>query len=235
MDFFQPLKWSICLTLCMSSFSICSEEPTLLIELEGEETLCLEPQAPFLDVLDYLREEGEDLEGQTFSFGIVRDGDRLKLKMLRRLQNERNYYVPVTEQEKKEIRYIITTLAQNSLTSLANSKSSLKRAGERIDHIHPLRFLSTVFSNEELKVGVHAIRDRGSWIWDEFIGGLTKSLKEESVRQNMSIEFIQDFATTLKIDPSLILPQIQGGRWKEFVNTLIDTIPRANNPNRYNM
>lgn len=146
----------------------------------------------------------------------------------------RNYESAVTKQEKKDMTYIITTLANDSLLSIGTSRSSLKKAGDRIDHLHPFRFLTTAFTDERLKAGVHAIRDRGGWIWEGFIDGLTGSLKEEAARNNL-LQFVPDFAGKVKIDLSLILPSLEQGKMNEFVNVLIDKIPREINPNRYDM
>ncbi len=146
----------------------------------------------------------------------------------------RDYDEPVAKQEKKDITYIVTTLGNESLISIGTAKSSLKKAGDRIDHLHPLRFLMTVFTDERLKAGIHAIRDRGGWIWSGFIDGLVGSLNEEGGRKNL-LQFVPDFASKVKIDPELILPALQQGKWSDFVNILIDKIPRETDPNRYDM
>lgn len=147
----------------------------------------------------------------------------------------RDYNAPVTKSEKKDIHYIITTLARDSLISIGTSESSLKKAGKRINHIHPLRFLIIAFSDEELKAGVHGIRDRTSWISNGFFDGIGKSFSEEKAKQNLKPEFIKDFANILQVDINAITPFIQQSKWKDFINFLIDTIPRENDPNRYGM
>lgn len=146
----------------------------------------------------------------------------------------RNYDVPMTEDEKKDIAFILTTLAKSSLTSLASSKSSLNKAGDRIDHIHPFRFLSFVFTDEQLKTCVSAIRSR-SWVWDHFFDGLQRSLKEESQKNNLTASQVNEFASLIGVAAAPIQNAVNNKRWKELVNFLIDAIPRAGNPNRYDM
>lgn len=148
--------------------------------------------------------------------------------------NWRDYDAPVTKKEKEKISYIIRTLANDSLISIGSSQSSLKKAGNNIDHLHPFRFLITVFTDEELKAGVHAIRDRGGWIWSGFIEGITGSLDDEGKNNNL-IPFTSDFAKEVKINSDLILPSLKQGKWENFINILIDKIPREIDPNRYNM
>lgn len=147
----------------------------------------------------------------------------------------RNYDLPVKKNEKDDISYIITTLAQETLWNIGKShRSSLKNAGERIDHLHPLRFLMTAFTSERLKSGVHAIRDRGGWIWSGFLDGLTGSLNEEAKNDNL-YQYVSDFARKVSINVDLILPSLKAKKWEEFINVLIDKIPREIDPNRYDM
>lgn len=146
----------------------------------------------------------------------------------------RNYHVSVSKEEKQEIRYIITTLATYSLFGVGKERSSLNKAGDRIDHLHPFRFLMTIFTDEELKAGAASIRDRGGLVGGGFFDGITGSLKKEASQNNL-LQFTADFAKKVKIDEDLISPSLEKGKWKEFVNILIDKIPREIDPNRYNM
>lgn len=146
----------------------------------------------------------------------------------------RDYAVPVSKSEKSDIAYIVKTLAYDSLISIGRQRSDLKKAGDRIDHIHPFRFLMTVFQDEELKVGVAAIRQQISWVKDGFFDGLIESLKEEASRDNL-LPHINDFAKRVKISSNSLDSLLSKGSHKEFVDYLIDNIPRQNDPNRYNM
>lgn len=150
------------------------------------------------------------------------------------LKDPRNYNLSVTTEEAHYIRMIVVSLANRSLFSLAipSTIKELEEAGDRIDHVHPLRFLMTVFTDEELKVGIRNIRKRGM-VWGHFIGGLKTSLANESMIGNMRDEYIEDFARTVKIDPKLIMPSIKQQNWDEFVNLLIQHIPRAGDHGRY--
>lgn len=146
----------------------------------------------------------------------------------------RDYGEAVSKSDKKDIAFIVTTLATGSKLTALSESSSLKKAGKRIERVHPLRFLMTVFNDEELKAGVHAIRDVGGMIGDGFFDPLVDTLKEEAARGNV-LQFTADFAEKVNIDPALIQPSMEKGKWKDFVDTLIDQIPRKINPNRYDM
>jgi hypothetical protein len=145
----------------------------------------------------------------------------------------RDYSNPVTLAEFQDISYIVNTLSKSSYAKILASKGSLKKAGDRIDHLHPLRFLMCVFTDEELKVGVHMIRN-DSWVWPDFFDdGLKKSLIQEASRNNMKPEFVQDFARQVGVDYAKIAPLIQAGKWRAFVDTLIEEIPRDGEPDRH--
>jgi hypothetical protein len=144
----------------------------------------------------------------------------------------RNYKAQITASEKKDISYVVNMLGIGSLSKIAQSKSLLKSAGKRIDHIHPLRFLQCIFSDEKMTASMHAMQGR-SWIWKEFIEGLDASLNEESARDNLLPEQIADFAANLKVQGDRIIPTINAKLWNKFISILIDIIPRNIDANKY--
>lgn len=146
----------------------------------------------------------------------------------------RNYQYPVSSSERSDIKYIITTLATGSWTQLLKNKSSLEKAGDRVDSVHPLRFLQCIFSEEELKAGLHSIYDR-SRIYKHFTDGLFDSLEQESNRDNLKEEYVIDFSNNLGINPALIMPLITNKKWSNLLSTLINLLPRKGNPGRYDM
>lgn len=145
----------------------------------------------------------------------------------------RDYYAPISPRQKKDLSYIVNTLSKSSLVSLMRQKRDLERAGDRINNIHPLRFLIAIFTDEELKVGIRNIPK--GWVWDDFMKGLRDSLNEEAGRGNMRVDCIEDFARVLEINMSSIMPAIQSRRWEELVSTLIAIIPRKGDTKRYGM
>ncbi len=147
----------------------------------------------------------------------------------------RNYYGAVTAEQRADIKFIVKTLGNSSLPSIAKQKSSLEKAGARINSVHPLKFLLTVFTDEELKVGMRNLKNRGGWVWSDFSSGLKDSLAEEASRANMKPEFIEEFAVSVGVSSAILTPSIQGSRWGEFVEVLINNVPRNGDPNRYDM
>ncbi len=181
--------------------------------------------AEFMETLHFLFGEGcyciVDVEG-----GNYKD-------FIRKAGLQRNYAVPITESQKKDIAYIVNTLGMASLVKIAKERSSLKKAGDRLELIHPFHFVGTIFMDEQMKCSIHALKSRG-WVWSDFFEGINSSMTEESKNNNI-LPFMHDFAARVGIDVNLISPSLEAGNWKEFVNVLLDKIPRNENNNRYQM
>lgn len=220
--------------------------PGLVCGEESDPTFHVEATDNFFDVADSMKnyletqmilENPESQEAlNQFSLDIKMTHQGIQVTPKAAKAPNRQYAASVTPKEKEKIRYIVTTLGHQSIPHITSARSNLKKTGSQINHIHPLKFLITVFTDEEIKAGIHAIRGRAiGWIWDEFAEGLIKSLKEETANQNMKMEYIQDFANTIRLNINLILPSIQQGKWLEFINILIDNVPRQNDPRRYDM
>ena len=148
---------------------------------------------------------------------------------------DRDYYRELTKTELSDLRYVLTTLAKSKLTTLLRVRSKLQEAGDRIDHIHPLRFMLTCFSDEELKGCLHSVYDRGGKVWSKFYDEIKKNFNDEANRNNLDEEYIKDFAKQLDIKPSLINSALQKKQWDTFMELLIKNIPRGGEPDRYDM
>lgn len=146
----------------------------------------------------------------------------------------RDYNVEVTEEERDIIYYIISTMGSDSLVKIYNKKSSLKKAGDKLDHLHPFRFLMTIFTDEDLKVSMANLKGR-EWVWGYFKDGLFTSLTEETKRNNVTLDQIQDFAKNVGIKHELIINSLKKKDWDEFISILIKNVPREGNPDRYDM
>lgn len=148
------------------------------------------------------------------------------------LEYPRDYYGEVSPQLLKDIRYLVATLANKSLVTITYLKSDLEEIGDRINVIHPLRFLAAIFTDEEMKVGMRNMRGRG-WIWNHFLKGTSDCLSSEASIDNVKDEYIIDFAQTVELDVDRIYPSILAHKWAEFVDILIAEIPRKGDHDRY--
>jgi hypothetical protein len=180
--------------------------------------------------------EGSSMDSQTqIAFELVAKKSGYKHCMGSQPLNKlRNFDAPVNVKEKKDVRFILKTLAECSLPSLWTKKKELEKVGARIDHLHPLNFFSTVFCDEELKVYLLNIRNR-SWVWGEFFDGYSHSFEDERKIGNLKPEQIDQFCKTVGIDKNLVTRALYEGRWQDFVDILIIHLPRKGQSDRYDM
>lgn len=145
----------------------------------------------------------------------------------------RDYKATLKDSEREDIGYVVRTLSNHSLIKIATLSSSLKKTGDRIEHIHPFKFLECVFDDEELKVCLRNMQGR-KWVWKEFVDGLVRSFSEESAHNNVK-PHLQAFVDHISIDAKLIQGAVQGRDWDELVSLLIRHVPRKGAVNRYNI
>jgi hypothetical protein len=143
----------------------------------------------------------------------------------------RDYYAVPTQDEIDDVAYIVTTLAETPYARLLGKRKELKKRGKHVEHLHPLKFLTIIFSNEHLRAALHVLRGRdgffkGISVWDEFKDELFASLTKETKHKNMKEEYILDFARALEIDSAAILGVAQAQSWGKFIDTLLKLKPR---------
>ncbi len=204
----------------------------------------VEPTTPFLEVMSQIKSylvdpqtDPEDNLAQSeeafeISFSSSSGVPGFIARKSKQRQ-QRNYGAMVSPSEKENIRFIIRSLAKHNWSQLAKEESSLKKAGDKINHIHPLRFLQCVFTDEELKVGLFVIRNK-SLVWSQYYDGLKKSLNDESDLNNL-LQFAPDFANNIGVNLNVVMPYVQTRQWSGLIDVLINSIPRQGNPDRYDM
>lgn len=185
------------------------------------------------DLLLFIQEGNPQASSSDMQIRVAaRDGRCVDLLCKKLRDAPRVYEDGVSAKEGEDITYILRSLANHSLAKLKSEESSLKKAGDRIDQVHPLQFLIYAFTNEELKVCLRNLEGR-SWVWKDFLKGVTESLAQEYGRDNL-MPYLDDFAAQLKVDTKVLMPNIKNGRWEKFITLLISIIPRAEGSDRYN-
>lgn len=218
------MKFLIMLLLAAQLYS----EEVVIRNIEGELlVVSVQPEDTFNGIIDNIQTQMGSEKEYIVDFQMGDSKSKSKGSF-------RDYYKPLTSKEKEDMSYIVNTLGMSSLVKIAKEKSSLKKAGERITNVHPFIFLKTIFTDEEMKVSVHAIQGR-SWVRDDFFNGFKESFDEEAEKNNISNDMVIDFSSKVGIDPNLIMPFVQEKQWKQLINTLIDKIPRKTETDRYDM
>lgn len=105
--------------------------------------------------------------------------------------------LPITHEEKQKIGKIVITLADNTVFQLLFERKFLERLGQEVHHVHPLRFLGTIFNNPRLVNCMHMIRMSG-FKWGGFMDGISERLKGE-IRAGNVDAYIPGFAQQLNV------------------------------------
>lgn len=144
----------------------------------------------------------------------------------------RNYWAPLTPAEIGEIRFIVNTLANSSLASLPFQRGKLERAGSNVSHVHPLKFLYAIFSDEEMKVSIRNVKKR-SWVWKEFAADTSKSLNDEANLGNIRTDQLTDMAKSLQIEAKWLTEPANKKDWNKLYDNLISKVKRGGDTGRY--
>lgn len=128
---------------------------------------------------------------------------------------KRDYFSPLTLQEGNDISYVVSTLGNRSAVGLLFKKGSLEEAGDRIGHVHPLRFFQYVLVNAELKTSFAKI---DGIAWKRFVDGMAGSLAKADARNNLSQKVIDDFAKSSQLDVSVVQQFLDKKEWKPFIS-----------------
>lgn len=137
-------------------------------------------------------------------------------------QAPRDYSAKLSETEKKDISYIITTLANSSYMSLAFKEGSLKQAGNRIENVHPLKLLQYIFSDPKLKKSVKRVQGTP---WRRFVSDTARSLDKEAQLGNMKESYLKEYSDAVGVNEGLLNSSVQNNNWEEFINVTRNNLP----------
>ena len=128
-----------------------------------------------------------------------------------------DYSKPLTEADKANIDFIITTLSEHSTLGLMMYRKQLQEAGNKVDYVHPLRHLGYVFSTPNLAMRTHKI---GSVPWKRYAGDFARPLNLAVKQGKLDQSVLDDFSKTVGIDVKILEPYVQRRDWVGFINTL---------------
>lgn len=128
-----------------------------------------------------------------------------------------DYSKPLTEAEKQNINYIITTLSEHSMFGLYKYQEKLEEAGAQIEHVHPLRHLGYVFSTPDLIAKTQRIQ---RYPWKRYARDFRKPLTLAVKQGKLDQSVLDDFAKRVNINVEILQPYVQQGDWINFVDTL---------------
>ncbi len=148
----------------------------------------------------------------------------------------RPYFREVTPAEWHVMHTVVTTTSDTNVLALWGKADFLEREGNRVDHVHPLRFLLTLFTSEELKVATRNIKNgQPGVVWKRFSSRFGESLDRARARDNLSDEVIAHFANTLELEVDTVHALINANQWESLMNLLATEVPRKGDFRRYDL
>ncbi len=132
-----------------------------------------------------------------------------------------DYYsqLQINGEEKKIISKIIITVAENNVLKLLFEKKKLEKLGKRINHLHPLKFLGTILSDQRLHHCLREIR-RSSFKWDEFMGGFVRRMNEELGHDNVK-KYVPSFSSFFQANTAQLMTYIDRRDFEGMVLSLL--------------
>ncbi len=126
--------------------------------------------------------------------------------------------LPLTPTDQRKIHTLIHNMGTLSLPRLFTMQSEMKRIGDDIQNVHPLRFLGYIFQHPQLPNNMETISNN-PFKWSPFIQGLAENFNRDA--SNLP-ECKIGFARTLNINPADIEPFFASSNWEGMVKFLIE-------------
>lgn len=104
----------------------------------------------------------------------------------------------ISSEESWKIGEILRTMAENNVMALLFERKRLERLGDEIRHVHPIRFIGTVFADADYTRYMFIIRQSG-FKWNGFIDGFKERFKEEIKAGNVR-PHLAGLARSLSVD-----------------------------------
>ncbi|WP_246485733.1 hypothetical protein [Chlamydiifrater phoenicopteri] len=164
----------------------------------------------------------ERVEGKPLSkkFGMTRllSRSRRKKKGKHTLTGKfKDYSASVSEQDKRDMKFVVSSAAEKSTVSLALSQGKILEALDRIQEIHPLTLLETLASDPSLVEGLEKMRGR-DWVWNLFTEKLGEAFSMAASQGLLSSSNIESFSTTLGLDTKVVSDLVQGENWSGLLD-----------------
>lgn len=198
----------------------------MLLSLSG----CLDPlggRHKGQQALDVKQEDRGSLEGTEQSCPKKRRRFRFswRRKHLEREKvsvkpNFKPYEEHVSEQDKKDISFVVSSAAEKSPLSLAMSQQEIKKALQRLSTVHPLALLQAVSEDRTLLLGLKKMQER-DWVWGLFITELNRSFSEAASQGVIKDSDVSSFSTHLGLDKETVTSFVRGERWHQLLDILI--------------
>jgi len=116
-----------------------------------------------------------------------------------------------TEEDQMLITTLILTLSESNPFTLIIQQEQLRKIGEQINHVHPFKFLGTIFSNPRLKLGMRNVMGN-IFKAQGFLDGLAPSLTREASKGKL-LQYLDKFAEEVGVDSTALKKLYENKNW----------------------
>lgn len=154
---------------------------------------------------------------------------RARLQLYRTFQpkqkilGEANLKLPSCSQEDRvKIGKVISILDDYPVLTIVSHVAELDQLKAEINHVHPLLFLATIFSDPILKKKIKRVfNDFWKYPYQvKFLEGVEKGIKRYTIQQ--LDPYLENWATLLHTKKDVVQPLIAGEKWKMLVLHLLN-------------
>lgn len=128
--------------------------------------------------------------------------------------------IPVTPEENKLIWELIDKLGNKGYLGLLGVKPRMDKIKEKIQFIHPLRFLGSIFSDPYLKKCMKKAFEKGP-VKSRFLSELGENFLKEFPSNNV-YPLVPGFCKKVGADPKEVNMFIQSSQWEKLVEYLMN-------------
>lgn len=123
------------------------------------------------------------------------------------------------------IAKMIHTIGDTWLAALYFKKAELLEMGNKIENVHPLKFLETILNDPAIKKSMLDIKSN-SWKWDGFLKGdkdspgfINKCQREDNLGN--FAPYVKDFCQAVNVDYKTVLFYFEKREWEKLISFLI--------------
>jgi hypothetical protein len=124
-----------------------------------------------------------------------------------------------TDKDKAIIYEILTTMDELGKFALLMKKNYMQTLGAQINHVHGLKFLSTIITNDRLRSCLKEVF-QDYFKRNGFMDGIGPSLTQEAAKGLLD-QYIDDFAAEVAVSSEQIKPYFQARDWEGLVRFFI--------------
>ncbi len=125
------------------------------------------------------------------------------------------YALPLTEHEKGIIHWVIHTIAKRTKAVLLFKESSVRKESDKIEHVHPFRFLSYIIGEGNLRGDLKKIHN-DHFKWNGFLKNISQRLNKQADRGNL-LPYVDGFAHSLNANPDKIRHMVEKRNWHDLI------------------